>query len=97
MKIYSPPDNHVLSKILFTARISNTTVQHEVVPYGHKNKQFQEHHSLFTSPSLEVSTGKYIFGTHSIMRTIASQSQSLTPFQQVIFLLRRQKLTNGSN
>lgn len=41
MKIYSPPDNHVLSKLIFAARISNTPVHHEVVPYGHKNKQFQ--------------------------------------------------------
>lgn len=87
MKIYSPPDNHILSKILFTARISNTNLQHEVVPYGHKNKQFQEHNSLFTSPALEVSPGRYVFGTHSIMRTIAPQAHSLTAFQQVTLLL----------
>lgn len=41
MKIYSPPDNHILSKLLFAARMSNTPIHHEVVPYGHKNKQFQ--------------------------------------------------------
>lgn len=97
MKIYSPPDNHILSKIVFTARISNTILQHEVVPYGHKNKQFQEHYSLFTSPTLELSPGKYIFGTHSIMRAIAPKAHSLTPFQQVSNPWLRHKSISGLN
>ncbi len=41
MKIYSPPDNHVLAKILFTARISRKSLTLEPVPYGYKHKQFQ--------------------------------------------------------
>ncbi len=81
MKIYSPPDNHILSKIIFTAKLSNTPLQHEVVPYGHKNKQFQDHHSLFTSPALEISHNKYVFGVHSILRVLAPKTHALSAFQ----------------
>lgn len=91
MKIYSPPDNHILSKILFTARISNTPIQHEVVPYGHKNKQFQDHHALFTAPALEVHPGRYVFGAHAILRVLAPKAHTLTPFQEVIMHSFRQK------
>ena len=42
MKIYSPPDNHILSKILFASKLYGVNLQHEVVPYGYKNKQFQD-------------------------------------------------------
>lgn len=87
MKIYSPPENHILSKILFTARLFKTPLHHEAVPYGHKNKQFQEQNSLFTSPALEISPGRYVFGTHSIMRTIAPQNGSQSSFQQVFLIL----------
>lgn len=54
MKIYSPPDNHQLAKVLFTAHLSRTTVTLEPVPYGYKNKHFQEQNALFTTPALEV-------------------------------------------
>lgn len=52
MKIYSPPDNHVLAKIQFTARLSGTILHHEPVSYNHKNKHFQEQHALFNTPCL---------------------------------------------
>jgi glutathione S-transferase len=83
MKLYSPPDNHVLLKIQFAARIANAQLHHEVVPYGHKNKQFQDHHALFTSPTLELSPGRYVFGTHAILRVLAPQVHELSSFQQV--------------
>lgn len=54
MRIYSPPENHQLAKILFTAKLTKTVVAHEPVPYGYKHKHFQEHHALFTIPALET-------------------------------------------
>ena len=52
MKIYSPPDNHQLAKVLFTAQLSRTNLTHEPVPYGYKHKHFQEQNPLFTTPAL---------------------------------------------
>jgi hypothetical protein len=41
MKVYSPPQNHQLAKILFAASLSRTTLTHEPVLYGYKHRQFQ--------------------------------------------------------
>ena len=41
MKVYSPPDNHQLAKIIFTAHLNRTAIAHEPVPYGYKHKHFQ--------------------------------------------------------
>ena len=87
MKIYSPPDNHILSKILFASKLYGVNLQHEVVPYGYKNKQFQEHQALFTLPALEVSHSRYIFGTHSILKHLGTNTAQLSAFHQV-FLYR---------
>ena len=82
MKIYSPPANHVLAKIQFTARLSGTTLTHEAVSYGHKHRQFQEQHALFTTPALEQAPHDFVFGTHSILRVLAPPT-SLSAFQTV--------------
>ena len=70
MKIYSPPDNHQLAKILFAAQLARTTVCLEPVPYGYKNKHLLEQNSLFSTPALEIEPHNYVFGTHSILRKL---------------------------
>ena len=83
MKIYSPPENHQLAKILFAAQLSRTAVIHEPVPYGYKNKHFQEQNALFSTPALELGPHQYVFGTHAILRTLAPKENSLSAFEQV--------------
>lgn len=97
MKLYSPPDNHQLAKILFTANLSRTALTHEPVPYGYKNKHFQEQNALFTTPALELQPHQYVFGTHSILRHLAPKDSSTTPFQQVSTLSLRLLSVSGSN
>lgn len=93
MKLYSPPDNHKLAKILFASRLFGKPVVHEPVPYSHKNKQFSEHNALFSIPALETAEGEFVFGVHSILRYLAPAAT--TPFQQVCPFLLRHKSTNG--
>ena len=90
MKLYCPPENHVLAKLTFTAKLARQDLTVEPVPYGYKNKHVQEHNALFTLPALELSPGKYVFGTHSIMRTLCNNG-SLTPFQQVLMVSCRHR------
>lgn len=83
MKIYAPPQNHIISKITFTAAITKEALIHEEVSYAHKHKQFQDQHPLFTLPALETPSHQYIFGTHAIMRKLAPKNHALSPFEEV--------------
>jgi hypothetical protein len=97
MKLYSPPDNHQLAKIQFTARLARKTLAHEPVPYGYKNKHFQEQNALFTTPALELAPQGYVFGTHAILRSLAPQEHPLSAFEEVRILLCRLSSISGWN
>ena len=53
MKVYSPKDNHKLSKILFTAKLYSKDVIHEPLDFDAKiPKTFKDAYPSFSMPAL---------------------------------------------
>lgn len=98
MKVFSPPNNHKLNKILFAAKLYNHSVEHVEVPFNHKNKQFQDAYPQSTLPALELQDGTFIFGTNSILLSLVPEQHKGSPFAEVLnSLTKRHKSINGYN
>ena len=73
MKLYSPSNNYKLDKVLFGSRILGKPIEHIIVPFDHKNKQFIAQYPNYSLPALHVADSSYVFGANSILFSIFDQ------------------------